>query len=134
MFRTAITPRVNETDGAGHINNTIAPQWFEAGRLEIFRILTPDLDFARWRAALVNVNIDYTAQIYFGHDCLVETWIERIGSKSFTVGERILQRGEVCAEGTATYVYFVYETNESAVIPEDIRAALAAHQGKPDDP
>lgn len=65
MWRTPITPRVSETDGAGHVNNCFVPVWFEAGRREIFRILTPDLDFARWRVALVNINIDYTAQIFF---------------------------------------------------------------------
>ena len=43
MFTTPITPRASETDGAGHINNTVVPVWFEAGRREIFRIFTPDL-------------------------------------------------------------------------------------------
>ena len=58
MIRTAIAPRVSETDSAGHINNCFVPIWLEAGRREIFRILTPDLRFANWRVALVNTNID----------------------------------------------------------------------------
>ena len=63
MIRTEIIPRVSETDGAGHINNVFVPVWFEAGRREIFRVLTPDLSFANWRAVLVNMNVDYEDQI-----------------------------------------------------------------------
>ncbi|SDH44745.1 hypothetical protein SAMN05216352_101319 [Alteribacillus bidgolensis] len=30
MFQKTIDPRVSETDGAGHFNNTIIPVWFES--------------------------------------------------------------------------------------------------------
>lgn len=127
MLTTTITPRVSETDGAGHINNTFVPVWFEAGRLEIFRALTPDLSFGGWRVALVNMNVDYRAQLYFGVDCQIETWIEHVGNKSFKVGERVLQRGQVCAEGTCVYVYFDIEAQKSLVIPDKERAWLESH-------
>ena len=39
MFTTVITPRVSETDGMGHINNTVIPIWFEAGRKGILKYL-----------------------------------------------------------------------------------------------
>ena len=74
MFKTAIVPRVSETDGAGHINNTVVPIWFEAGRREVFRILTPDLAFKHWRIALVNMNVDYLAQIFLDKTAQVCTW------------------------------------------------------------
>ena len=117
MIRTPITPRVSETDGAGHINNVFVPIWFEAGRREIFRIVTPDLAFSSWRIALVNMNVDYEAQIFFQHDAEVHTWTNRVGTKSFTVAEEIWQGGQRCAHGTATYVYFNYENQVSEKIP-----------------
>ena len=52
MIVTTITPRVSETDGAGHINNTAIPVWLEAGRREIFALFTPDLGFEHWGVAL----------------------------------------------------------------------------------
>ena len=82
MFETAIIPRVSETDGAGHINNVFVPVWMEAGRRDIFRILTPDLNFDAWRIALVNTNIDYISQIYFQDDAVVRTWVDRVGAKN----------------------------------------------------
>jgi len=127
MWETPITPRVSETDGAGHINNAFIPIWFEAGRREIFRILTPNLDFDNWRVALVNMNIDYLAQTYFQEDARVKTWIERIGSKSFTIYEELWQGARHCAKGTATYVYYNYETESSAPLPDDCRRMFEAH-------
>jgi len=127
MFETPITPRVSETDGAGHINNAFIPIWFEAGRREIFRILTPDLSFERWRVALVNMNVDYLAQTYFHEDALVRTWVERIGTKSFSLYEELWQGERHTAKGTVTYVYFNYETDTAEPIPDDARRALEPH-------
>ena len=127
MFETPIVPRVSETDGAGHINNVFVPVWFEAGRREIFRILTPDLAFEKWRVALVNVNIDYLAQIFFHEDACVRTWVERIGTKSFTLYEEIWQGKRLCAKGTATYVYFNYDSQSAEAVPDDRRRALEEH-------
>lgn len=127
MFETPIIPRVSETDGAGHINNIFVPVWFEAGRREIFQILTPSLVFSDWKIALVNMNVDYLAQLYFEHDAVVRTWIDRIGTKSFTVYEEIWQRDELCAKGTATYVHMNYAENRSEEIPPSARAAFEKH-------
>lgn len=127
MFETPIIPRVSETDGAGHINNVFVLVWFEAGRREIFQILTPSLAFSDWKVALVNMNVDYLAQLYFQHDAVVRTWIDRIGTKSFTVYEEIWQRGELCAMGTATYVYMNYAESRSEEIPPTARTTFEQH-------
>ena len=128
MFETPITPRVSETDGAGHVKNVFVPVWFEAGRREIFRILTPDLSFRRWRVALVNMNVDYLDQIYFHEEVLVRTWVDRIGNKSFTLYEEIWQGERHCAKGLATYVYFSYEEGRAEPVPPNCLRALEAHR------
>ncbi len=127
MITTPITPRVSETDGAGHINNAVVPIWFEAGRREIFRILTPDLSFSGWRAALVSMKVDYVDQLYFHAEAEVRTWVERIGTKSFTLYEEIWQEGRLCAKGTVVYVYFNYREQRSEPVPAMVRERLTAH-------
>ena len=127
MFSTSITPRVSETDGAGHINNTVAPVWFEAGREKIFRICNPDLSFSDWHLVLAAMTVDYVAQVFWEHPAEVRTWIQRLGTKSFTVYEEIWQRGHVCTKGTSTYVYYDYKAQQSQAIPESVRAALSEH-------
>ena len=127
LIITPVVPRASETDAAGHINNTVVPIWFEAGRREIFRIFTPDLDYGKWRMALVNINVDYHAQTYYQAEAEVHTWVDRIGTKSFTLYEELHQQGVMSASGTATYVYFNYQTQASEPIPDAARAALEAH-------
>ena len=133
MIETAIIPRVSETDGAGHINNTVIPIWFEGGRTEIFRVLTPDLDFKNWRVALVNMNVDYLAQTYFQDPAVVRTWVDKVGTKSFTLYEELWQGERLCAKGTATYVYFNYDDQEAKPVPENVRAALLVHSRNGDE-
>jgi len=128
MFRTPIVPRVSETDGAGHINNCFVPIWLEAGRRGIFRILTPDLDFRNWRLALVNTNIDYTAQLYFAHEAEVLTWVDHVGTKSWRLYEEVHQTGRLCARGTATYVCFDYARQAAVPVPNQVRLAFERHR------
>ncbi len=133
MVRTSIIPRASETDAAGHINNTVVPIWLEAGRREIFRLFTPDLDFAKWRMALVNINIDYLAQIFFQREVEVRTWVRAVGNKSFTLYEELHQGEVLCARGSATYVYFNYGRQQSEPVPLEARQRLEAHL-HPGDP
>ena len=124
MIKTAITPRVSETDGVGHVNNTIVPVWFEAGRRTIFKIFTPDLSFKKWRMALVHMSVDFEFQIRFDEDAEVRTWIEHVGTKSFAVAEQIWQKEKKCATGKAIYVNFNYLTQQSEPICNEIRQKL----------
>jgi acyl-CoA thioester hydrolase len=128
MFTTTIRPRVSETDGLGHINNTTIPVWFEAGREGIFRIFTPDLSFANWKAVLVSMHIDFVRETHFGKDVEVRTWIAKVGNSSFVVEEELYQDGHLCAKGTATYVNFNQATRKAEPIPPAIREQLESHR------
>ncbi|MFF2853542.1 acyl-CoA thioesterase [Peribacillus sp. NPDC058002] len=127
MLKTKIRPRVSETDGVGHINNVFIPVWFEAGREEIFKILTPDLSFNKWKVALVNMNVDYLNQTHYGEEVEIRTWVKKIGNKSLTVYEEMHQGGKLCAKGTATYVYMNYTTQKSESIPGHLREKLQSY-------
>ena len=128
MFTTPITPRVSETDGARHINNTVIPVWLEAGRHEVFRMFSPELSFDDWHVALVNTNVDYVAQIFWQHPVEVRTWVDHVGNKSFRLYEEIWQRDVLCVKGTVTYVHFDYRAQRSEPIPDAIRTRLEAHR------
>ena len=124
MYKKVIEPRVSETDGVGHINNTTIPIWFEAGRNEIFKLFTPDSSFENWKMIILNMNVDYLKQIYFGKDVEVFTWVNRIGNSSLQLYEEIHQEGRICVKGTATYVNFNFKTQQSETIPQEIRREL----------
>jgi acyl-CoA thioester hydrolase len=127
VYKKRIEPRVSETDGIGHINNTTIPIWFEAARNEIFKLFTPDSSFENWKMIILNMNLDYLNQIYFGRDVEVYTWVKRIGNSSLQLYEEIHQDGRVCAIDTVTYVNFNLKTQKSELIPDKIRGVLEGH-------
>ncbi|MDA8353309.1 MAG: thioesterase family protein [Firmicutes bacterium] len=128
MFHTTIQPRVSETDGVGHINNTTIPVWFEAAREPIFRLFMPNLSFNDWRMIIVNMNVDYLAQVYYGKPVEIVTWVKKIGNTSFVLEEELTQEGRTCAKGTATYINFNQTTQKPEPIPPDLRSQLKQHQ------
>ncbi|KKE78218.1 thioesterase [Oceanobacillus caeni] len=127
LLKTIITPRVSETDGVGHINNTTIPIWFEAGRNEIFKMFTSDLSFEDWRCIILNMNVDYLKQIYYGRDVIIKTHVEKIGNSSFTLYEEMFQNEELCAKGRAVYVNFNRKKQATEPIPDEIRLQLEEH-------
>lgn len=127
IFKKTIDPRVSETDGAGHINNTTIPVWFESGRDEIFRLFTPSLSFSDWKCVIIKMNVEYISQIFYGTPITVLTWIQKIGNSSFEVYEEIHQEDKLCVKGSATYVNFNFKTQKSEAIPEDVREKLHEH-------
>ena len=73
---------------------------------------------------MAGMNVDYIGQIFFQQDAEVRTWIKRLGSKSFTVGEELWQGDRHCARGTAVYVNYNFETQTSEPLSESIIAQL----------
>ncbi|WP_156289642.1 acyl-CoA thioesterase [Oceanobacillus salinisoli] len=124
MLKKVIEPRVSETDGVGHINNTTIPVWLEAARNPIFKLFTPDNSFKNWKLILLNVNIDYLDQVYFGKEVEVFTWVKKIGNSSMELYEEIHQEGRVCIKGKVVYVNFNLEEQQPERIPDEIRKEL----------
>lgn len=127
MYRTMITPRVSETDGLGHINNTVMPVWFEAGRREIFELFSPVGDFAAWRMIVASLTIDFLHEVFYGVDVEVRVCISHIGRSSLRLSEELWQAEKLCAKGEATYVNVDPRTKKSTEIPGDIREQLNRH-------
>ena len=130
MYNTRLTPRVSETDGVGHINNTTLPVWFEAARNPLFDLFTPDHDFAKWKMVIVKTVLEFTGQIYFGKDVEVNVWVKKIGNSSLELYEELYQEGNLCARNTSVYVNYDLDSQKSEKIPEAIRQELAKHLWK----
>ncbi len=127
VLKTCIRPRVSETDAVGHINNTTLPVWFEAGREEIFHRFTPDDNFNNWKCVIINSNIEFISQIYYGKDVEIKTWVKRIGNTSFTLYEELYQENTLCAKSTAVYVNYNLDKQATEPIPEEIREWMSGH-------
>lgn len=127
MFVEDYTVRFYETDGLGHVGNTVLVGWFEAARIPIFKIFVPDLILEDWPLILANYKVDFVQQIYLQSPVQIKTWISRIGGSSFDVYQECWQNNELKAKGTTTLVHFEYVSKKSRKIPDDIRTTLASH-------
>lgn len=127
MFSETITPRFSDTDALGHINNTMVPVWFEGARNPIFKMFTPELDLKAWPLILAKIEVNFEAQIFYGNDIEVRTFIGRVGGSSFDVYQELWQNNQRVSSGKAVMVNFDYHAQKSTTIPVHIREVLNQH-------
>lgn len=123
MLSETFKVRFSETDGLGHVGNTVHVVWFEGAREPIFKLFTPDMDVHNWPLILASYKVDFLRQVFLG-EVEVRTGISRLGGSSFDVYQEIWQNGECCAKGITTMVNFDYQHNKARPIPDDVRARL----------
>ncbi len=129
-FLHTIQPRFNETDGLGHINNTVIPVWFEVGREPIFALFNPSLELASWNLIVAGFTIAYRVPTHYGTDVEIKTWVSRVGNCSFELTQQCWQRGQKTAEAQTTLVYFDYTANKSQPIAGELKQKLLAICGE----
>lgn len=127
MFSEVITTRFSDTDALGHINNTMVPVWFEGARDPVFKWFMPELNLQEWRLILAKIEVNFHAQIYYGKEIELRTYIGRIGGSSFDVYQELWQNNIKCASGNAVMVHFCYENQRSQKIPVDVENEMKKH-------
>ena len=128
MFSETFSPRFLETDGLGHINNSVLPMWFEGARNPVFKWFTPDLDMTKWKLMLATYTINFHAETHYHKDVEIRTYISRIGNSSFDVYQECWQDGAKTVSGTTTMVHYCHVEKKSLPLPNDIREQMQAHQ------
>lgn len=124
MLTEQLTVRFYETDALGHVNNTVMPQWFETGRIPLFKLFNNQDNISLIAA---NLNVDFVRPVYFGHPVTLNTFISRIGSSSFDIGTEIWQLDKLCAKGTTVMVNYDYANQCSVPLADSIKAKLIEH-------
>ncbi|BAJ04258.1 acyl-CoA thioesterase [Shewanella violacea] len=130
FFSLDIQPRFNETDGLGHINNTVLPVWFEAAREPVFEIFNPSLDLSQWNLIVAGFTIAYTSPTNYGSRVSVKTWISRVGNSSFEVAQQSWQGGKMTAEAKTTLVHYDYGIEKSQPISAEVKSKLETLTGE----
>ncbi|XOV81440.1 MAG: acyl-CoA thioesterase [Aestuariibacter sp.] len=123
MLSETFKVRFSETDGLGHVGNTVHVVWFEAAREPIFKLFTPGLDMDSWPLILASYKVDFLKQVFLG-EVEIRSGISRLGGSSFDIYQEVWQNEECCAKGVTTLVNFDYQQNKAQPIPEDVRRQL----------
>lgn len=126
MLEYKLTPRFNDTDALGHINNATYSTWFEEARRPIFQIFIPDLDVRKWKLIIARIEIDFLAQGEYKDQVTIKTSVEKVGNSSFVLIQEAIQNNTPVCRAKSIMVHFDYVTNKSIPISEDIRAKLTS--------
>jgi len=126
MLDYKLTPRFNDTDALGHINNATYSTWFEEARRPIFQIFIPDLDVKKWKLIIARIEIDFLAQGEYKDQVTVTTAVEKVGNSSFVLIQEAIQNNKPICRSKSIMVHFDYTLQKSVPIPEEIRKKLEA--------
>jgi acyl-CoA thioester hydrolase len=126
-----------DQDAFGHVNNTIYLRWFESARIAYLeRIGVLDLHEAEnVGPILASIACDYRRPVTYPDTVLVGARVTRIGRSSFSMEHACASQAlqGIAAEGKSTLVLFDYHKEKSHQLPEKLRRAIAAIEGKPFD-
>lgn len=126
MHTTPIQIRFNDVDQMGHVNNAVIMEYLDLGKDAFFSShgLSPiKSDFT---VMVVHYDVDFKAQIHYHDRIQVETEIEKLGNKSLTMMQRVVntETNVVCVECRTVMAGYRRSTTSSDVIPDEVREWL----------
>ncbi len=126
-IQTSIQQRFADADTLGHVNNIHLQEYFDLGKMELYhRILGERIDWRGINLVLVSIKTDMMRQTRLGDELCVESWVEKIGNKSMSVGQRLINKadGVTNAECHTVVVCFDFATQSAVPFPDEWRTLL----------
>jgi acyl-CoA thioester hydrolase len=121
VHQTDLQMRFADTDALGHVNNVAYAAYAETGRVDFLHRLGKSVT----SLILASITIDYRRQVQYGDRIRIDTWVEKLGRTSITLGQTLLANDEPSAEMRSVVVHFDYSTNKPIELTESIREHLS---------
>lgn len=109
--------RWSDPDSLGHVNHARALGLIEDARLAM-------ADGSGGAVILARLEVDYLRQLYYRpreRPC-VTSWVTRMGTKSFTVRQELVQDQQVAIRADVVMVMFDFATDASRPLTDEERA------------
>ncbi len=130
-FAISIAVRWGDMDCLGHVNNAKFFTYDEQARLTYFEAVNAVVpDF--WKSSgliLARISCDFVAQVRHPETLTTCIRIARLGRSSMdTEGAMFDLQGKLVAVTRGVVVWFDYEAQKPAAIPENVRALIRARE------
>ena len=111
--------RWSDPDSLGHVNHARALSLIEDARLAMAEGAPGDRGLI-----LARLEVDYLRQLYYrvGERLCVRSTVTRLGTRSLTVRQELVQDDEVAIRASAVMVLFDFATDTSRAMTDDERA------------
>ena len=129
---TQVQLRFNDIDALGHVNNSVYFQFFDLAKTEYFAGLevNADINWCRPSIVIANVNCSFLVPIVFQEPVEVLTQCARLGNKSLTLLQHMVNQEtrELKATCATVMVNLDPDTNQPAPLPQVWRDAIIAFE------
>jgi acyl-CoA thioester hydrolase len=117
--------RWSDPDSLGHVNHARALSLLEDARLAMADEAPGDVGLI-----LARLEVDYLRQLYYrtGERLCVRSVVARLGAKSFTVRQELIQDDEVAIRADVVMVLFDFATDTSRVMTDQERQFWSRYQ------
>ncbi|MGH3747174.1 MAG: acyl-CoA thioesterase [Micromonosporaceae bacterium] len=115
--------RWSDPDMLGHVNHARMLSLVEDARIALCLLGPRRDDSGVGGVILVHLEVDYLRQVRYRVDeaLPVESWVTKIGTKSFALRQELSQDGQVAARVDATCVAFDYATDATRALDDEER-------------
>jgi len=133
-FFHPIEIRYGDLDAQGHVNNAKYLTFFEQARLQYLMhlgLFARNQSFMDLGAIVADVHIAFLAPVHYGDQVKVGVRTEKLGNKSMTVEQNIVNiaGGEELAKGEIVLVAFNYREQKTIPVPDDWREKISRFEG-----
>ena len=127
MHITPIQIRFNDVDQMGHVNNAVIMEYLDLGKDAFFSSHGVSPVKSDFTVMVVHYDVDFRRQIRYHDRIHVESSIEKFGTKSLTMLQRVVdsETGDVCVECRTVMAGYRRSTTSSEVIPDEVRQWLS---------
>jgi acyl-CoA thioester hydrolase len=122
--------RWSDPDAYGHVNHARALSLLEDARLAVAAGAPSSGPGKQPDIILARLEVDYLRQLYYrvGEILTVHSWVVRIGTKSFTVRQELIQDGVPAIRADGICVVFDVETDSSRALTGEERTFWTRYQ------
>jgi acyl-CoA thioester hydrolase len=133
-FYHPIEVRYGDLDPQGHVNNAKYLTYFEQARVAYWidmGFFSKDQSFMELGVILADVHITYFAPVYFGQKVKVGVHVIRLGNKSMTWEQNVVdvESGKELARGEVVIVAYDYRQEKTIPIPNEWREKITEFEG-----
>lgn|SRR5574341_1973222 len=132
-FYHPIEVRYGDLDPQGHVNNAKYLTYFEQARIAYWielGLFTKDQSFMEIGVILADVHITYFEPIYYGQNIKVGVHISKLGNKSMTWEQNIMDAdtGKEISKGEIVVVAYDYHAEKTIPIPQEWRDKISTFE------
>ncbi len=116
--------RFNDTDRLGHVNNAVFAVMLEQGRSELAVESGLPIEAEDQALVIVRLELDFVREMAWPGEVRIETEVARMGGRSFTLRQRLVSGGEICARASTVLVVLDRGTGRAATLKDEWRQTL----------